>query len=262
MLTTKDVKDILGNENSYRGNCPVCGGKGSFSINRTVSSIAWICFKASCKVRGRGEVQRSLKDIVNSLLRAYPVSTYTFEIPDYFTSIYSNELALKYFNNINAMNLFKCGYIKLRYDPKQNRAVFLIERKGKVIDAMGRAIGKNPMKWYRYGRSDVSFLYRKCKNTVIVTEDIPSAITIGYSYSAMGLMGTELSDNNMRDLLKFKNCIIALDPDAHSKGLKMAQRLSPYINVEAILIPDDLKYFSPHEAKDLINGIKTIKFLD
>ena len=43
------------------------------------------------------------KDIDNSLLRAYPVSTYTFEIPDYFTSIYSNELALKYFNNVTAV---------------------------------------------------------------------------------------------------------------------------------------------------------------
>mgnify|MGYP006256157849 CR=1 FL=1 len=27
-------------------------------------------------------------------------------------------------------------------------------------------------------------------------------------------------------------------------------------------IPDDLKYFKPKEAKELINGIKTIKFID
>ena len=78
----------------------------------------------------------------------------------------------------------------------------------------------------------------------------------------MGLMGTQLSDTDMRDIMQFKNCIIALDPDAHSKGLQMARRLSPFMNVQAVLTPDDLKYFSPHEVKDLIDGIKTIKLLN
>ena len=261
MLTAKDVKAILGNDDSYRGDCPMCGGKGSFSVNKTMSDIAWICFKASCKVRGRGEVQRSLKGILSSFKTTSVPSTH-FEVPSHFTSIYSNELAYNYFDRVNALDLFKWGYIKLRYDPKQNRSVFLIERGGKVVDAVGRAIGKNPMKWYRYGNSSMSFLYRKCKNTVIVTEDIPSAITVSYTYSAMGLMGTQLSDTDMRDIMQFKNCIIALDPDAHSKGLQMAQRLSPFMNVQAVLTPDDLKYFKPHEVKDLIDGIKTIKFLN
>ena len=262
LLNSKEIKDLLGDDLSYRGDCPSCGGKGSFSANITdTGEVAWICFKASCKERGRADVPRSLEQIVKYLLNTHVKSISNFELPSHFTSIYSNQHAYEYFERMNAVPLFKDREIRLMYDPKQDRAVFVIQRGGSVVDAIGRAIGKNPMKWYRYGNSIQSFLYRK-NNTLVITEDIPSAVTVAYSYSAMGLMGTELSDVDMRDALQFTNCIVALDPDAYSKGILIAKRLSPFVNVEAIRIPDDLKYFKPREAKELINGIKTIKFID
>lgn len=262
MLNSKEIKELLDGHLSYRGDCPVCGGRSSFSANMTdAGEVAWICFKASCKERGRADVPRSVEQITKYLLSNKPDVCNNFEVPDYFTSIHSNQYAYEYFERMNAIPLHIDRKIRLMYDPKQDRSVFIVQRKGVVVDAIGRAIGKNPMKWYRYGNSGQSFLYRK-NNTLIVTEDIPSAITMAYSYSAMGLMGTDLSDNDMQDVMQFDNCIIALDPDAYSKGIMIAKRLSPYINVEAIRIPDDLKYFKPKEAKELINGIKTIKFID
>ena len=262
MLSSKEIKELLDGHLSYRGDCPVCGGRSSFSINMTdTGEVAWICFKASCKERGRADVPRSVEQITKHLLGNKQDIYNDFEIPPYFISIYSNQYSYEYFKRMNAIPLHRDREIKLMYDPKQDRSVFLIERGGVVVDAIGRAISKNPMKWYRYGNSIKSFLYRK-NNTLVITEDIPSAVTMAYNYSAMGLMGTDLSDNDMQDAIQFKNCIVALDPDAYSKGIMIAKRLSPYVNVEAVRIPDDLKYFKPSEAKELINGIKTIKFID
>ena len=255
LLSVKTVRSILGDNDSYRGDCPDCGGKNSFSVNKNMGEVAWICFKASCKVRGRETIHRSVDEIVTSLLKPQKNNSYEFEVPDYFTSIYSQDKIVNYFQRVNAIPLFESGAIKLRYDPKQDRAVFMVEREGKVIDAIGRSINKNDIKWYRYGRSGKSFLYNKMGcGTIVETEDIPSAITVSYNYSSMGLMGTDLTHEDMNDIIKFQRCIIALDPDAYSKSIKMAQRLSPWINTRAMLIPDDLKYFNPDEAKVIIDG--------
>ena len=255
LLSVKTVKSILGDNDSYRGDCPDCGGKNSFSVNKNMGEVAWICFKASCRVRGRETVHRSVDEIVTSLLKPQKNNLYEFEVPDYFTSIYSQDKIVNYFQRVNAIPLFESGAIKLRYDPKQDRAVFIVERGGVTVDAIGRSLNKNTIKWHRYGKSGKSFLHKKGEcGIIVITEDIPSAITVGYSYSSMGLMGTDLSHEDMSDIIKFQRCIIALDPDAYSKSIKMAQRLSPWINTKAILIPDDLKYFKPKEAKDIIDG--------
>ena len=47
--------------------------------------------------------------------------------------------------------------------------------------------------------------------------------------------------------------MIALDPDAYSKGLIIQNRLQPFTNAKAILIPDDLKYFKPSKVKEIID---------
>jgi len=255
LLSVKTVRSILGDNDSYRGDCPDCGGKNSFSVNKNMGEVAWICFKASCRVRGRETIHRSVDEIVCSLLKPQKNNNNKFEVPKHFTSIHSQEEIYTYFQRVNAISLFESGAIKLQYDPKQDRAVFMVERDGVVIDAIGRSLNKNNIKWHRYGSSGKSFLHKRDRcGTIIVTEDIPSAITVGYSYSSMGLMGTDLSHEDMSDIIKFQMCIIALDPDAYSKSIRMAQRLSPWLNTKAILIPDDLKYYKPKEAKAIVDG--------
>lgn len=254
MLSTKEVQSLLNGSSSYRGDCPVCGGRNSFSASLTVGKIAWICFKASCSERGRDYSTRSVEQIVTALLRSTSSKPeYSFSTPDFFTNIEQKENAINFFKNHNILDLYNEGRIKLRYDPKQDRAVFLIERGGQVVDAMGRSLSKSFPKWFRYGNSSKSFLLRKSPDTIVITEDIPSACVVAYSYSAMGLLGTELSDDDMIDLLSYKNIIIALDPDAYSKGLIIQNRLQPFTNARAILIPDDLKYFKPSKVKEIID---------
>ena len=144
MLSTKEVQSLLNGSTSYRGDCPICGGRNSFSASITQGDVAWICFKASCSERGRDYSTRSVEQIVTALLRSsLSIPTNDFIIPDYFTGIEHKDNAIKFFKRLHILPLYNEGRLKLRYDPKQDRAVFLIERGGKVVDAMGRSLSNS-----------------------------------------------------------------------------------------------------------------------
>jgi hypothetical protein len=254
VLTSKEAKELLNGNDSYRGGCPSCGGSSSLSVSRKLGEVAWFCFKASCKEKGKESLIRTVSEVLQSLLKPVKYET-QFEVPDYFTAIEQKEHVFKYFQNMHTLQAYTQGRIKLRYDPKQDRAVFLIDRKGVTVDAIGRSLSGGHPKWYRYGSSDRGcWLPNKGQlNTVVVTEDIPSACVASYSYSSLALLGTELSASDMVDLMKVDKVIIALDPDAYSKGVAMAARLLPFVYARAILIPDDLKYYRPEDVKEILD---------
>jgi len=68
----------------------------------------------------------------------------------------------------------------------------------------------------------------------------------------MALLGTHLTTLDVQDLMGYTNIIVALDPDAHSKGIAMAARLNAYSNARAVLIPDDLKYYNPDKVREIL----------
>lgn len=258
MLSSKEVKDLLNGSMSYRGDCPMCGGSNSFSANQTLQgSIAWICFKASCKERGNASLTRSVAQIVGQLIgRVNSPLLYTFELPDYFTTIGSREKALLYLHNNNLEHAYANKKVDLKYDPKQDRVVFLIYDDKVLVDAIGRKLSSGKPKWYRYGSSEKGCWFtNKNSDTLVITEDIPSACVASYNFNSLALLGTELSQVDTHTIIKdWDNVIVALDPDAYSKGVSMSTRLSPYTNVKAVLLPDDLKYYTPKKAKDILNG--------
>ena len=259
-MKENEIKELLNGNTSFRGDCPVCGGSNTFSINRKRGKVKWKCFKAHCKEKGAASINRSFKELSDQFRVRYHRQGIeqvinTYEIPSYFTGIREKEYIFQYFSNVNAIPLFENRIIKLYYDPKEDRAVFVVERGGAIIDAIGKALNRYiTPKWYRYNNSNKSFLLRNRNNkdTLVITEDIPSAITVAYNYNSMALMGTSLKDEDVLDVFSFKRCIIALDPDAYSKGIAMAKRLDPFLEVEAIRIDDDLKYYTPSYAKDMI----------
>ena len=257
-MNLKDIKELIGSHESYRGDCLDCGGNHSLSITNDRGDVKWLCFKAHCKNRGREVIHRTTKEITDALLgRQKEVdSDIPFDVPSHFTSLYSNDRCLKFFKRYQAIQLQEQGRVKLRYDPKQDRAVFLVTRKGRVVDATGRALGSSPTKWWRYNGSGQSFVldHHGMGVPIIVVEDIPSACIVGYSYNAIALMGTSLSDLDLMDLMGYSSVIVALDPDAYSKGIQIARRLSPFVEeARAVLIPDDLKYYKPNEVKGILD---------
>jgi hypothetical protein len=217
MLSLSQAKQTLNGMDNWRGDCLDCGGKNTLSISNVMGEIKWFCFKAHCETKGRGDVRRTINEIVDAIRRKNrELIRIPFETPPHFTDMNSTPRSIRFFNFLTAIGMK--DRVECRYDPKQDRAVFLIRRGLHVVDAIGRSLNRAPP-----------------------------------GYASMALLGTNLTTLDIKDLMEYNNIIVALDPDAHSKGVAMASRLDAYSNAKAMLISNDLKYFNPDEIGEILN---------
>jgi len=258
MLSLLQAKQTLNGMDNWRGDCFDCGGKNTLSISNIMGEIKWFCFKAHCKTKGRGNVRRTTDEINNMIIveieairgKSRELIKTPFEVPIYFTNMNSTlrcSLFFEFLYNMGVESKVDCAF-----DPKQNRAVFFIKRGIHRVDAIGRSLDKSLPKWYRYGKSGQSFMLNG-GDTCVIVEDIPSAIVANAAgYSSMALLGTNLTTLDIQDLIEYNNIIVALDPDAHSKGIAMAAKLDAYSSAKAVLIPNDLKYYNPDKIREIL----------
>lgn len=231
-----------------RMNCPICNGEKTFTITNAMGKIIWNCYKASCKVSGSKTGTVSADTIQKALLGKTVIDYDDFEIPNHI--VYGGlRVQVKQFAYKHGITP---GSVPLYYDVKENRIVFLIRDDGKVVDAIGRSLDSRLPKWKRYGKSDTPYSYGQGSVAVIV-EDCISATVIGSNkVSGVALLGTTLSDAHRDYLMQFSTIIVALDPDALSKTLSIANELRAYKNnVKVLKLKDDLKYRNEEDITNL-----------
>ena len=89
------------------------------------------------------------------------------------------------------------------YDVKDERVVFPIKHDGRIIDAVGRAVGKKQHpKWYRY-TGEADYYTTGNGKILLIVEDVVSAIiaTQELPYiTAMAILGTSLSPKHMEKI--------------------------------------------------------------
>jgi len=133
----------------------------------------------------------------------------------------------------------------VRYDVRQDRLVFLVYTKqGLLVDAVGRALTKRIQpKWIRYASSPVPYTNGDVSKYAVIVEDAISAYVVGEMFgdicTGVALLGTQLTGFHKRYIQKhYDNVIVALDPDARDKTIKIAREL----DCKALNLSDDLKY--------------------
>ena len=135
---------------------------------------------------------------------------------------------------------------RLLYDVKDERVVFPIHYKGRIIDANGRAVGGKSPKWYRYtGNAD--YYISGQGTTLLVVEDCVSAIVANQelpNVTAMAILGTSLTANHMAKIGEYDRVIVALDPDAAHKTLQFSREIGLWTGAKstAFRLDDDIKY--------------------
>tara|TARA_B100001057_G_scaffold441441_1_gene476060 strand:- start:641 stop:1453 length:813 start_codon:yes stop_codon:yes gene_type:complete len=233
----------------YRGDCPQCRGKNTFTATNTLGDIQYNCFKLGCTIRGiyvtdmtAAEIYQRMKD--QQTQRAYTninKEKETMEIPEYVVTPKANHTKYQRF-----MRRWGIAIADTLYDVKDERVVFPIKHKGRIIDAIGRAVGVNHPKWYRYtGEAD----YYTVGNgkTLLIVEDVLSAIiaTQELPYiTAMAILGTSLSPKHMQKIGEYNRIIIALDPDAIGKTVEYRREIELWTGnkTTAMNLLDDIKY--------------------
>ena len=229
-----------------RMDCPNCNGYKTFTITNNMGSLMWNCYKASCSVKGKSRLRLSADDIRDTIQKKEKENIKKFMLPEYVVPLKESNFSQRYYG-VRSRDVL--------YDVKENRVVFPIWHKDKIVDATGKSEKRLP-KWKRYGNSNVP--YSKGEgNIAVVVEDCISAYVVSF-YECVGvaLLGTSLSDGHREFLLNYEKVIIALAPDASKKTLAIAKELRGYIkDVKVLKLTDDLKY-----RKDIdIENLKQLK---
>ena len=223
-------------------NCPVCKGIKKFTITKVDRVLLYNCYRNSCTVKGAKKVDRTADDIKRKMnghsIKSEPLE---FKIPEYFSRDLDecDDFIMKW--NLSSVDLY--------HDVKNNRVVFPIKKKGRVVDAIGRALDKNVVpKWYKYGSHASHYSHtvqRLPVSTAVLVEDVLSAITVAtyFPVTGFGILGTALLQEHIYLLSNFDRVVVALDPDALQKTLQHSKELTNYVkSVRVLRLTDDLKY--------------------
>ncbi len=257
MVTVSDyIKSLdLAMEETKRCDCPVCHGRNTFTVTRSYTGTLYNCYKNSCKIRGSYPHRLSASEIIASYLHRNAPESYSeqylcrYNVPPYVVPYTEVE------HPIDPMFLDRYGikHKDVMYDIRQDRVVFLVYTENNVlVDAVGRSMTGRTPKWLRYAASPMPYVVGVGKVAVIV-EDAISAYVISECEDlpevvGIALLGTQLTDFHRAYIKKgFDKLIVALDPDARDKTLKIAKEL----NAKALNLKDDLKYRRTEDLNNL-----------
>ena len=263
------VTDLgLKESDRYRGDCPECRGRNTFTATNELGDIKYNCFKLGCTVGGihgtdmtAAEIHRRLEE--QQLQRAYTnikKEKDTMEIPEYVVTPKASHT--KYQRYIKRWGI-AIGHTM--YDVKDERVVFPIKHDGRIVDAVGRAVGKKQHpKWYRYTGEADYYMIGEAK-TLLIVEDVVSAIVafqeIPY-VTAMAILGTSLSPKHMEKIGEYDKVIIALDPDAIGKTVEYRREIELWTGNKTVAMNliDDIKYREYEDMdklKELVNEVSS-----
>ncbi len=230
--------------------CPFCGGRKKFTIDKYDGKIVWNCYKASCTAKGAYSGKRSIEASKAYLAktantRKKPVIT---SVPTIVTKIENHPPAVEYIKSVNSWEAYQAGDIKLSYAPAENRVLF---HSHDGLGAAGRSLGPARAKWWTYGEVPEGIAVGKGTHAVLV-EDTPSACSVSRLENVVGvaLLGTNITSSIKKTLYKFDKVTLILDNDASSKAVYLTKRHSLITNLR--LTKEDLKCLSSEQIHTLL----------
>jgi len=230
----------------YRGDCPFCGGKNTYTATIGGGALKWNCYKMDCHVSGIHDTDMTAEEIMQLMSKTVKQTRQqeaeTMEIPVFVVK--PTAFHDKFHRFTKRYGLAVGG---LLYDVKDERVVFPIKHKGRIIDAIGRAVGKKRFpKWYRYS-GEANYFTMGSGSKLLIVEDVVSAIVAWQEFpdiTSMAILGTQLTTNHLEKIREYDKVIIALDPDAAKKTIQYRREIEQWTGVptKALSLFDDIKY--------------------
>ncbi len=217
---------------SHRGDCPVCNHNNTFSVTNSGTRLLYNCYHSDCSISGFNN---------NKITK----------IPDYFVSISKNDRAKLYLQNNNCWTAYLKNMDNILYDVKNDRVVFLVRYNNKIVDAVGRRLGKYGSKWHRYNKSKYPFVIGD-SGVSVVCEDCASACAVSDRYKGIALMGTHLTNESLRIISDSLVVIVALDKDATRKAIDIVMRIKSKVLTKLVTLDRDLKVLPKNEIWEIL----------
>tara|TARA_R110000737_G_scaffold343050_1_gene368647 strand:+ start:420 stop:1223 length:804 start_codon:yes stop_codon:yes gene_type:complete len=241
---------ILAEGDRHTSDCPFCGGKNKFTLDKFDGKLIWNCYRASCGVKGAYTCKRDI-NAAKSYLEGNATQRFKAkykEIPPLTTRVTNHLPAVSYLKHVNSYDAYIRGDIKIRYAPKEDRVLFY---NSEGTGAVGRSLKPVRSKWWSYG--DLSKgIHVGIGTHAVLVEDVASACSVSNvtSYTGVALLGTNITKSITKTLNKYQQVTLVLDNDASLKAISIARKLNMECNVR--LTRSDLKYLRPDQIKDLI----------
>ena len=233
---------------AVRIDCPICFHKKTFSALNSGDQIVYNCFHADCSIKGRARSDLS-KRLFQQVEKEKEPEIF------YYRNHWEERLENKDYREYVTHYDLQDYYHIIRYDRHTHRAVFLVKKDDKLVDAVGRALYKNKKpKWYRYGNSGYPFVAGK-SDTAILVEDVVSALTLSKFCTGIALLGTNILQSHIDVLKQYKKVGVALDKDASKKAIKILDDLALDMNVKFLLLEEDIKEMLDEDIKKLVDKV-------
>lgn len=229
--------------------CPFCNGSKKLSISKNDGLLKWYCFRASCNARGIHSGRRNLQSTKNYLSgNVQSKEKYIRPIPSITTSVYNHPPALEFLSQVNSLEAVELGYIKVRYCPSEDRVLFYNDN-----GAVGRSLSGSIPKWVSFGTIQSGFHVGE-GTTAVLVEDVPSACSVSRVKGLVGvaLLGTTLSYNIKKALIKYDSKYLCLDKDAAKLSIR-CRKTNEGLKVR--FTSADLKHLTVNQIQFLLFGI-------
>jgi hypothetical protein len=245
------VKSIILKEGDrHTADCPFCGGKNKFTLDKFDGKLIWNCYRASCGVKGAYSGKRDI-NAAKSYLQGNATQRFKAkykEIPTLTTRVTNHEPAVSYLKHVNSYDAYLRGDIKIKYAPKEDRVLFY---NSEGTGAVGRSLRPVRAKWWSYGDLSEGIHVGTGKHAVLV-EDVASACSVSNcdNMTAVALLGTNITKSIAKTLNKYERITLVLDNDASLKAISLARKLNMHCNVRFTRL--DLKYLTTQAIEDLV----------
>jgi len=232
---------------TFRGKCPICFRKNTFTVSNDNGQLVWNCYANSCTVKGKHSVGLRIEDIRKLLINKEVVNDVPFVLPEWIVKDHEHIQAFRRSYSIH-------DTVELRFDVRDSRVVFTVMDKGKMVDAVGRlykSTKTHATKWKRYGNSRRAYVCGSGHTAIVVEDCISATQAMEFEQCAgFAIMGTALLSEHIQQLQQYKQVIVALDPDALTKTVAYTRQLkSSGIDAYALKLYDDLKYRQPQDMQ-------------
>ena len=230
--------------------CPTCGGDTpTLSIAMSPEGLAmWYCFRAVCSERGNRNLVRTSSATTVPRNTAKPYKGELVACPEFAEKLLNNKVGWDATHLATARPLF---------NPEQRRIAFPIyapngARRGYVLrgyegwhipKALTFMDNNEPhISWYGIGK------------TVILVEDIPSAVRASKYVRSAALCGTHAPPEYVQEIAaNASNVIWALDADALGQSVKQHRANSLLFNSSTLLpLERDIKDMAENDLADLL----------
>lgn len=245
------VKSIILREGDrHTADCPFCGGKNKFTLDKFDGKLIWNCYRASCGVKGAYTGKRNI-NAAKSYLEGNATQRFKAkykEIPTLTTRVTNHEAAVSYLKHVNSYDAYLRGDIKTRYAPKEDRVLFY---NPEGTGAVGRSLRPVRAKWWSYGDLSTGIPVGTGKHAILV-EDVASACSVSnvVGFVGIALLGTNITKSIVKTLSKYEKITLVLDNDASLKAISISRKLNMHCNVRFTRL--DLKYLTAQAIEDLV----------